>query len=427
MKLHLMAREERLGDELGMFPTKVPTRSWVKRTVAAFVWCALLVGSTKAQQPSIVAHEWGTFTSIAGNTGAAVSWNPWAVPSDLPDFVEHFQSSNFKPNLSGTLRMETPVLYFYSAQEATVSVHVTFSKGLITEWYPHATSYAPNDRNFLNAAFTEKQSKKQSDGSVTWNGVMLRPSGEGVLPHEQKESRYYAARLTNSTPLSVRTTKGTQSEKFIFYRGVSSEVSPVNAKLLENGNVEVANLTHEPVAKLFWFARRGKATGIRAATNLEEKEVLRAPELSGTAEVAEGELLSALMEQGLYPDEARAMLDTWKDSWFEEGCRLLYTVPPSFVNRVLPLSISPTPAETTRVFVGRLELVTGKTGADIETALASGDERTLAKYNRFLQPMLEIVLQRETDPLKAQMIRRRLEQPYAPISPREVAAIAVRN
>jgi hypothetical protein len=426
MKLRVTSGKKRPGVELGTSPTKSPNSRWLgaaQRTAVAFVFCTLLIGNTKAQQPSMVAHEWGTFTSIAGNSGTAVEWYPWAVPSDLPEFVEHFQSASFKPNLSGTIRMETPVLYFYSAQEMTVSVHVTFSKGLITEWYPHATSNAPNDRNVLNTAYP----KKDSNGSVTWNGVVLRPRGEGVLPHEQKDSRYYAARLTNSTPLSVHAAKGTQTEKFIFYRGVSSEDSPVNAKVLANGNVEVANLAQDPVAKICWFERRGNATGIRAAANLEGREVLEAPELGGTAEMAEEELLSALMDQGLYPDEARAMLDTWKDSWFEEGSRLLYIVPPTFVNRVLPLSISPAPVETARVFVGRLELVTGKTRSTIETALASGDEKTLAKFNRFLQPMLEILLERETDPLKVQMIRRRLTQPYAPVVPQEVAAARAPN
>ena len=49
---------------------------------------------------------------------------------------------------------------------------------------------------------------------------------------------------------------------------------------------------------------------------------------------------------------------TWSDSWFEAGTRLFYVVPQRFVDRVLPLDISPRPAETTRVFVARTELVT---------------------------------------------------------------------
>ena len=42
-----------------------------------------------------------------------------------------------------TVRMETPVLYFYSARKTTVSVAVDFPKGLITEWYPHASKSVP--------------------------------------------------------------------------------------------------------------------------------------------------------------------------------------------------------------------------------------------------------------------------------------------
>ena len=60
-------------------------------------------------------------------------------------------------------------------------------------------------------------------------------------------------------------------------------------------------------------------------------------------------------------------------------------------------------------------------------SLASGDETMLAKYNRFLQPMLEILLARETEPGKAQLIRRRLSQPYAPLAPAPAAAVAARN
>ena len=41
--------------------------------------------------------------------------------------------------LASTVRMETPVIYFYAEQETTVSVDVQFRQGLITEWYPSAT------------------------------------------------------------------------------------------------------------------------------------------------------------------------------------------------------------------------------------------------------------------------------------------------
>jgi hypothetical protein len=373
-------------------------------------WLALLPGNAKAQDANLVAHEWGTFTSIAGNAGTAVQWYPWAVPSDLPKFVEHFQSREFKPNLSGTIRMETPVLYFYSAREAKVSVHVSFSKGLITEWYPHATRFTPSG-SARSVAFN----KRESDGSVTWDSIALRPGDQSSLLFEKEESRYYAARGTASTPVLVSSPTGPQQEKFVFYRGVSSENSPVTARMLENGSVHIENITGERSARLFFFERRGMALGFQVASDLGEEATLEAPDLKNSVAEASEAILSALMEQGLYPDEARAMLETWKDSWFEEGARLLYLVPKSFVERLLPLSISPAPREITRVFVGRLELVSPGTRTAIEAALANGDEPTLARYNRFLEPILQIILSRESEPLKAALIRRRLERPQVPV------------
>jgi hypothetical protein len=379
--------------------------------IAAVSLCAAFVGPADAQQSDLVAHEWGTFTSIAGNAGTAIHWYPWAAPSDLPGFVEHLQSTGFKLNLNGTIRMETPVLYLYSPREVMVSVHVSFSKGLITEWYPHATRFTPDSSKLRNVSLPEGQ----LEGSVTWEGIALKPSLEGLLPRERAESRYYAARDTGSTPLQVSSPAGTQHEKFLFYRGVSSEASPMAAKALADGKVEAANVSGDPLTYVFLFERRGASVGVRSTANLEAKAELAAPELNGTVEMVSEQILAALMEQGLYLDEARAMLETWKDSWFEEGSRLLYLVPQSFVDRVLPLSISPGPAQTARVFVGRLELVTPKTQTAIETALASGDERTLRKFNRFLEPILQILLEREPDPRQVEMILRRLNQPYSPL------------
>src|SRR5205823_13797272 len=75
--------------------------------------------------------------------------------------------------------------------------------------------------------------------------------------------------------------------------------------------------------------------------------------------------------------EAHAMLKTWRDSWFEEGSRLIYIVPRGFIDKVLPLGIDPEPGKIERVFVGRLEIITPATARTIETALASNDKVTL--------------------------------------------------
>ena len=134
----------------------------------------------RSVEPDLTVHEWGTFTSIAGNNGQAVEWTP-LNGTDLPGFVEHFGWAGFKIGLRGTVRMETPVLYFYSPRDLTLSVHVAFSRGLITEWYPHA-SYVSGADGLTSASLY----KKHADGSISWNSVHLEPGVDGGFPVKPK-------------------------------------------------------------------------------------------------------------------------------------------------------------------------------------------------------------------------------------------------
>ena len=83
------------------------------------------------------------------------------------------------------------------------------------------------------------------------------------------------------------------------------------------------------------------------------------------------------------------MVDTWRDSWFEEGTRLFYIVPPRMVDAILPLTVTPKPAAVSRVFVGRVEVITPETVKTVESAIARGDFKTLDAYTRFLGPITE--------------------------------------
>jgi hypothetical protein len=104
------------------------------------------------------------------------------------------------------------------------------------------------------------------------------------------------------------------------------------------------------------------------------------------------------------------MIETWRQSWFEEGSRLFYIVPGDFLNAILPLTINPAPAQTVRVFVGRLELVTPATMQAVEKIIAAHDIEGLQKYNRFLEPILEEM--KAANPAKARQIERDLDLTY---------------
>ena len=366
------------------------------------IFCALLVGGfplsneLPARDASPVdqglsVHEWGAFTSVAGRDGQAVEWSPLTGSTDLPGFVEHFRAPEFKLGLRGTVRMETPVLYFYDSREKEVSVKVRFAKGLITEWYPRASRVEPTADP---ADWSMYQG--QLDGSIAWDAVTISPHLRPEFPRQAQENHYYGARMTSSTPLRVKTPAGEQHEKFLFYRGVSTFRIPVSAKVTSDGKMQIENTSGEEISNTILFERRGDKVGYRISGAVAREAALDPPELTGNVDDLGRELVGMLVGQGLYLDEAQAMVETWRGSWFEEGSRLIYLVPENFVNAILPLTIHPAPALIARVFVGRLELVTPLTEKAVEAAFATRDRATLEKYGRFLEPILQTMMAKET-------------------------------
>src|SRR5438128_2640487 len=305
-------------------------------------------------------HEWGTFTSIAGENGEAVSWRPFGGPTDLPCFVDRFRNS--KRDILGSVRMESPVLYYYGPRDSTVDVKVLFPKNVITEWYPKATVSRTND-------------------AIEWRDVRISPNATAEFPVEPGESHYYAARETDAASLQV----GSQKEKFLFYRGVGTFALPISAKAMGDGGILVKNLRADAVGGLILFENRGGKLRYQVAGTLRNEVTLDLRSQQASLRPLEMDLERILVSQGLYPKEAQAMIETWRDSWFEEGTRLFYVVPRHVIDSVLPLNIQPAPAQIARVFVGRMELITPFIEEDVRQAIAKNDRPTLEKYGRFLQ------------------------------------------
>ena len=378
------------------FFTAGEVRSRLPRLLACGLLIVSLAGWTADEQHTasdLTAHEWGTFTAIAGKDGHAVEWLPLGLPrfppsTDLPQFVEHINDVNFKLGLRGTIRMETPVLYFYSPRDVTVSARVSFSQGLITEWYPHADHVQP-----AGVLTDTSLNRSPLDGSIEWSHVTVSPNLDAAFLSDAQTNRYYAARETASSPLRVQTSTGEQREKFLFYRGVSASSLPISARSTSDGKVVIESLGEHQIPNAILFERRGERVGYRLTGALNGATTVSPPVLNGSVDSLYGDLEEILVGQGLYRDEAYAMIETWKDSWFEEGSRLIYIVPSGFIEKVLPLTIDPPPGQIVRVFVGRLELVTPATAMAVRTALANNDEATLGRYARFLEPILQTIKQ----------------------------------
>jgi hypothetical protein len=353
----------------------------------------------------LVVHEWGTFTSIAGKDGVALEWRPLNGPTDLPKFVHTIQNGGDgwrhgpKADLRAAVRMETPVLYFYSANEMDVDVKVDFPKGKITEWYPHARSV---------------------NTSIDWGRLKVMPGAVFNLPVEDKESHYYPARETDAAPVQVCATDGkpAQQEKFLFYRGVGTFDLPVSVKL-ESDKVVLKNAGKDEIAHLIVFENRGGKLGYRLINGFTGETAIARPTLDQNVESLLYELKVALVGSGLYEKEAAAMIKTWRSSWFEEGMRVFYILPRQATDAVLPLTIDPQPTELVRVLVGRTEVITPEMEKSVRRQVNMlGDpskdvreqaRRTIRKYGRFSEPILKRLLENESNELVRERIRDLIE------------------
>ena len=221
-------------------------------------------------------------------------------------------------------------------------------------------------------------------GAIEWRNIKIQPNSSPALPIENGASRYYAARGTDGAPITV----GDQHEKFLFYRGVGRFPVPLSARASGDGKIVVQNRGQEPVTNVILFENRGGRLGYRNAGIVQDAVALDSPSLDSSLAALRHDLEAALIAHGLFPKEAQAMIETWRDSWFEEGSRLIYIVPSPAVDAILPLKVEPAPSQTVRVFVGRIELITPEIKRSVESAIARGDWSAVDRFSRFLAPIL---------------------------------------
>ena len=381
---------------------------------------SLRLVAAPAASDQFTAHEWGTFTSVQGADGVALEWNP-LIKTDLPGFVHNravrqgdlpgvlLLNALGKGAMPSYTRMETPVIYFYSDRERTADVRVSFPQGRITEWYPQATRLGP----YATTNLPELPLAGRS--FIEWAGVKILPPdtkeiSAGKLLREKGGSHYYEAREVdaNFVRVNVPSAKnGAEYERDLFYRGVGFFQGPLTLKLQESGReLRLSTKNAEPLTDLFVLTvRQGQARYQkldRVAANADRAVQIERKPFAPLSEVRPQimrEMAAALVAQGLYAKEAEAMVNTWKDQWFEEeGTRVLYLLSRAWTDRTLPLEITPAPKNVVRVMVGRAELITPEAERELSrqvTLYSQGDDtvklqavrqvRTLG-LGRFLEP-----------------------------------------
>ena len=361
---------------------------------------------------TFVAHEWGTFTSLVDSEGNRLE-GIHHEEEPLPGFVYsryrdamatgRFKSSrgwgecegkgcDFVPRAgtatSVTQKMETPVIYFHSDRARDVQVDVGFPGGLITQWFPQASGYSPRAGEVTALA----------NGSTQWNVQVLPPMASTPQPPEvDAESVWAPSRQVNANLVQV----GSEAERFIFYRGLGQFKTDLAVR--DRGEqLEIANDSHQNVPDVFvlnldhrggWISRVGAVgAGSRVRTPVINRT---ARPLAEYLEEASREVHAALVRSGLYSDEAWAMVNTWKTSYFRSaGLRVLYVLPRLWTNSLLPLSIRPEPQSLVRTLVGRVEVMTAGEEQELLTQFRQRHqhgpsvEALVQSLGRFAEPKL---------------------------------------
>jgi hypothetical protein len=335
----------------------------------ALTWSYAADPASKDKSPTpsaqdLVVHEWGTFSTFSGSDGKNLKFYPY--DNDLPDFIHGYEGRNSKAGpQGGTISLETPVLYFYSERPTTVSAQVEFPRGTITEWYPHAA---------------------RTDKKLVWKDINVLGGEKVKLLGETKESRYFAARETEATPLRVTFTeedaKRTEQEKFLFYRGVGSFDMPLSVRAPSDGKFTAVWKGDGLKDDLILVqVRAGKIRfqpfRVDHKVNGAMEGSVSLPETDSTVEKLSEVLVKQLTDKGLFEKEARAMVKTWRSAWFgEEGTRVLYILPDALTEELLPLRVEPRPTSQLRVLVGRHDVLTPEREKKIDSLVSEVNRPT---------------------------------------------------
>jgi hypothetical protein len=274
---------------------------------------------------------------------------------------------------------------------------------MLTEFYPPVRSMTP--------AYDPKDGRDVLKGTaLDWGKLRIVPQTTSAkYPKVEGPSHYVHARETDAATVrfSDRPTE-MHEENFLFYRGLGNFHMKVTATPRENDQLTLHNSSGGPISTAFLIRSAGGGR-MRFAIhrNLDDgrQESMTLPSKESSVSKLSEAVVKALVAEGLYEKDARAMVKTWADNWFGEegtGTRVLYLLSRKATDELLPLTITPTPDQTVRVMVGRIDVLTREQEGRIagmfrKTAakepLTAAEAREVNALGRFQGPALQRVAQ----------------------------------
>lgn len=325
--------------------------------LAALIICISSVGTTWGEEAAptagngLAVHEWGVFRVSEdvdfANAALRAEWD------DLPAFAYGFIKGRAVPQHWGAFEERNkPIIFFHAQEPIAVRLKIDFPGGMAGVWFPATEKPAVDG--------FEKQPK--TGQSLEWNlGVKQCPKGwtpkRTSAPEVPDKHWLNRTRQVTSDEIFARFSPNpmdVEREKFIYYDGIFPQRRWLKIAVAKD-RVSLTSHVKHPVHDITAVDRRGHTIRISRVAKLDAGETIAQLQFKDIdpkqfAENAAETLVKQLVAAGLFDDEAKALVDTWKARMFETpGLNLFYRLPQSEYDAAMPITIMPKPDAVIRV------------------------------------------------------------------------------
>jgi hypothetical protein len=320
-----------------------------------------------AQDPpaGLTVHEWGVLCVVQGSNWATTA--AAGAPFDARKAEKAAYSLDFARTWTAAVGkiieewesrprvVFKPLIYFYCKDSQLVSVTVRVPKGRPSVWWPPETEFEPRPQVKPPIEDWQEDQPMQrreeitpKNGLLHWLNLQIDPDADpSRFRPSPQDHWWHLARQTDSCPVIA----GRESERFLFYDALTPVEPALAVDWIAPDRVRLRNDGSRTIPLV--VAIRVLDGKLRAAHLLDlgpgvQRDLAPADSWSGLAGLLERE--------GLYRKEAEGLQRIWTREFFQtDGHRVIYSMPRPQIDELLPLEVSPRPAQTVRVLLVQIE------------------------------------------------------------------------
>ncbi|MBL8793636.1 MAG: hypothetical protein JNM56_07015 [Planctomycetia bacterium] len=314
-----------------------------------------------AQKPAVPVaeglevHEWGVFRVHRDLDLANADMK--AIWDGLPKFIYGQVNGRQLPKHWQNLEIrDRPIVYFRTPKALEVQMKVEFPGGVPAVWWPGTQYPAIRQGNVIGPA---PKAGAVAD-RLEWKLHLKEPPKvRRALAEPAVETSHWFQTLRNVKADDVfalvgEANFGYEREKFVYYDGLFPAGKWLDLKF-EKERVGVVNRAKDPVHDVTVVDRQAgkvrvaRLSQLAAGAEVQNLEFVAA-EANRWPQAGIETLAAQLQGAGLNADEAKSLIELWKDELFlTEGVTLFYRIPQEVYERLLPLTLQPRPEKLVRV------------------------------------------------------------------------------